>query len=262
MPVNKIIFLQKDHLNLNNLKAVKDIAHKLDKKLIILLIDIPEEEKEKVKEILSESKIHYEIKNQLEYDEAKEEIKSEKPDLLVITQEKVSPLEHIFRTTSSEKLIKGFENIDILMLLEDVSSINKILINVDKETSTSFYIYSSYLFASKLNVEFDFITSFYESFYEYRLRKTHPDEEAKQLVADLFKEHLEVVRRKIADGLKGARAELLIIKGDPKKEIPYYARKKGYDLLIINENISDKESYIENSETSVAIFKDQIEKGE
>ncbi|NPA17519.1 hypothetical protein [Persephonella sp.] len=260
MPVNKVIFFQKNHVNFNNLKVVRTIAEKLNKKLVLLLIDVPDDEKSEVSRFLSDSNIEFELKNQLEFDEAKEHIKQEKPDLLVVTQEKVSPLEHIFRITSSEKLVKSFENIDILMLLEDADSINKVLINVDKETSTPFYIKSAHLFVKKLGVEFDFITSFYESFYEYRLRKTHPDEEAKQLVLDLFKEHVEIVKRKIAEGLEGEKVELVVIKGDPKKEIPYYARRRGYDLLIINEDIDDKESYIENSETSVGIFKD--EKGE
>jgi len=257
MPVNKVIFFQKDHINFNNLKVVKTIAEKLDKKLVLLLIDIPEEERLEVLRVLSDSSVEFELKNNLEFGEAKEHIKQEKPDLLVVTQEKVSPLEHIFRLTSSEKLVKSFENIDILMLLEDTDSINKVLINIDKETSTPFYIKSAFLFVKKLGVQFDFITSFYESFYEYRLKKTHPDEEAKQLVLDLFKEHVEVVKRKIIEGLKGEKVELVVIKGDPKKEIPYYARKKGYDLLIINEDIENKESYIENSETSVGIFKDE-----
>ncbi|WP_457642965.1 hypothetical protein [Persephonella sp.] len=256
MPVNKVIFFQKDHINFNNFQVVKDITRKLNKRLVLLLVDIPEEEKKKAEEQLRAENIDFELKNQLEFGEAKEHIKGEKPDLLVLTQEKISPLEHIFKLTSSEKLVKSFENIDILMLLEDTDRIEKVLINVDKETSTPYYISATYLFVKKLGVQFDYITSFYESFYEYRLRKTHPDEEAKQLVMELFKEHLEIVKRKIAEGLKGEKVELVVIKGDPKKEVPYYARRRGYDLLIVNENIENKESYIENSETSVGIFKD------
>jgi len=257
MPVDKVIFFQEKSVNFNNLKVVKKIAQKLDKKLLLLLINVPEEEKQKVLVFLQDTGIDYEIKNQMEFESAKEEIKREKPDLLVLTQEKISPLEHIFRITSSEKFVKEFEDINILMLLEDVDDIKKVLINVDKETSSSFYIKSTYLFVKKLGVEFDFITSFYESFYEYRLKKTHPDEEAKQLVLDLFKEHVEIVKRKLAESLEGEKVELIVIKGDPKKEIPYFARRKKYDLLIINEDIDDRESYIENSETSVGIFKDE-----
>ncbi|SNZ08174.1 hypothetical protein SAMN06265182_1196 [Persephonella hydrogeniphila] len=257
MPVNKIIFLQQKKLNFNNLDVAIFISEKLQKKLILYLIDIPQEEKEKAVSVLSSKDVDFDIKNQLEFDEATEEIEAEKPDLLIVTQEKISPLEHIFKITTSEKLVKKLENLDIIMLKEDEYRINKVLINIDKESSTPYYIKSAYLFASKLGVDFNMITSFYESFYENRLRKTHPDEEAKQLVAELFKEHIDTVKRKIAEALSGEEAELIIIKGDPKKEIPYYARTHEYDLLVINEDIKDRESYIENSETSISIFKDK-----
>ncbi len=257
MPVNKIIFLQKEKINFNNLKVVSFITKKLQKKLILLLIDIPENQKEKVKDQLFSLDIEFEIRNQIEFSEAKDEIKTEKPDLLIVTREKISPFEHIFKITSSERFIKGFENIDIILLQEDCDKLEKILINVDKETSTLYYIKSAYIFAKKLGVDFHMITSFYEVFYENRLRKTHPDEEARQLVAQLFKEHLDIVKEKIAKALEGEKVELIVAKGDPKKEVPYYARKHHYNLLIINEDIEEKESYIENSEMSVGIFKDE-----
>ena len=257
MPVNEIIFLQKENVNFNNLKVASFISQKLKKKLILFLVDIPENQKEKVKDQLFSLNIDFEIRNQIEYREAKDEIKAEKPDLFIITREKISPFEHIFKITSSERFIKGFEYIDILLLQEDCDKIEKILINVDRETSTLYYIKSAFTFAKKLGVGFQMITSFYEIFYENRLKKTHPDEEAKQLVADLFKEHVDAVKEKIARSLEGENVELIVIKGDPKKEIPYYARKNQYDLLIINEDIKEKESYIENSEMSVGIFKDE-----
>lgn len=257
MPVNKIIFLQKDKVNFNNLKVVSFISQKLQKKLVLFLIDIPENQKEKVKDQLFSLNIEFEIRNQIEYGEAKDEIKSEKPDLLIVTREKLSPFEHIFKIASSERFIKGFEYIDIILLQEDCDRIEKILINVDRETSTHYYIKSAFTFAKKLGIDFKMITSFYEIFYENRLRKTHPDEEAKELVLNLFKEHVDEVKRKIAESLEGENVELIIVKGNPKKEIPYYARKNQYDLLIINEDIEEKESYIENSETSVGIFKDK-----
>jgi nucleotide-binding universal stress UspA family protein len=262
MPVNQIIFFQKEKINFNNLRLVKKITQKLQKKLILVFVDIPQEEKEKAVLELSSNGIEYSIRNQLEEPEITEEIKKEKPDLLVLTREKLSPFEHIFKVTFSEKLVKEFENIDILLLQEDTDKIQKILINIDKETSTPFYIKSAYEFAKKLQVEFKLITSFFESYYEYSLMKTHPEEEAKQIVGDLLKEHIEAVKEKLAQALEGNKAELIVIKGDPKKEIPYYARKHKFDLLMINENIEDRDSYVENSEMSVGIFKDQNTKGE
>ena len=259
MPVDTIIFYQKGKVNFNNLEIVKKITSKLQKKLILLFVDIPQEEKEKALSIVSSNGIDFELKNQIEEDFIKEEIKKEKPDLLILTREKLSPLEHIFKTPETEKFIHSIKNIDIILLQEDASKLEKVLINVDKETATPFYIKSTHLFVSKLGVDFHFITSFYEAFYELSLMKTHPEEEAKQIVADLFKEHIEIVREKMVKALGKEKAELIIVKGDPKKEIPYYARKKEYDLLIINQNIENKDSYIENSEMSVGIFKDQEE---
>ncbi len=257
MPVDKIIFLQKGKINFNNLQVASFISHRLKKKLILFLIEIPENQKEKAKDQLFSLDIDFEIRNQIEYGEAKDEIKSEKPDLLIMTREKISPFEHIFKLTSSEKFIKGFEYINILLLQEDCKKIEKILINIDRDTSTLYYIKSAFSFAKKLGVDFQMITSFCEIFYENRLKKTHPDEEAKKLVSDIFKEHIDAVKRKIAESIGGENVELIVVKGDPKKEIPYYARKNLYDLLIINEDIEEKDSYIENSEMSVGIFKDE-----
>ena len=259
MPVDTIIFYLQEKVNFNNLHIVKNIASKLQKKLILLFVDTPQEEKEKAISLISSNGINFEVKNQIEEALIKEEINKEKPDLLILTREKISPLEHIFKTPETEKFIDSIKNIDILLLQDDATKLEKILINIDKETSTPSYIKSTYEFAKKLEVQFDFVTSFYESYYEVSLIKTHPEEEAKQIVKDLFKEHVETVKDKIARALGKEKIELIVIKGDPKKEVPYYARRKEYDLLIINENIEDKDSYIENSEMSVGIFKDQEE---
>lgn len=257
MPVNEIIFYQEEKVSFNNLKVAKYIAEKLGKKLILLLVDIPEEDKEKIVKELSTNNIDFEIRNQIKPPEVKEKITEEKPDLLILTREKISLLKHIFKGSPSEKFVLSLENVDILLLQEDVEKIEKILINVDKETSTPFFISQSFEFANKISSDVKFITSFHESYYEISLQKTHPEDEAKKIVLELFNEHISIIKEKIAKALKGKKTELIIVKGDPKKEVPYYARRNGYDLLIINENIGNKESYIENSEMSVGIFKDK-----
>ncbi|NPA12833.1 MAG: universal stress protein [Aquificae bacterium] len=257
MPVNQIIFYQKEEINFNNLNLVCQLAEKLQKKLTVFVEAVPEEDIQKTEEKLKNCNAETEIKVGFELDV----VEREKPDLLVITQEKISPLEHVFKITSSERIAKKIDEVNLIMLQEDANQLKKVLINIDRETATTFFIQTAYTFAKKLEVEFDFITCFHETFIEYRLRKTHPEEEAKQLVAELFKEHIEDVEEKIKKALNLPKVKLLVIKGDPKKEIPYFARVKNYDLLIINHNIEERVSYIENSEKSIAIFQDKEEEG-
>jgi len=49
--------------------------------------------------------------------------------------------------------------------------------------------------------------------------------------------------------------EILPLKGEVGKTLPYFAKKHGYDLLIISHAYDTKDELIENSETSVGVFK-------
>ncbi len=255
MDFSKNVFVQIGNFNWNNFSLAKDISKKLGNGLYIVLVDIDEETISSIKERLKHLNDNFHINVFSSISEAKTFLEELKPTLVMVTQEKVEPLVHVFKLTDAEKFVKGLEDFNILLLWEEAEKIGKILINIDYETSTEKYIKLSYEFSSKIAEEFDFVYSFYESFYEHKLRKTHTEDEAKQLLAKMFEEHIESIEEKIEKAL-GKRIPIKVIKGDPKKEVPYYSRIHGYDLLIINRSIEDKESYIENTENSIGILLD------
>ncbi|NPA53613.1 MAG: hypothetical protein GXO21_02985 [Aquificae bacterium] len=256
MEFKKNVFVQIEKFNWKNFSLAKDIAQKLGNGLYIVLVSFDKEEEEKIRKEVSKVCPNNKINSFSSFGEAKTFLEDFKPTLVMLSQEKINPLLHIFKHTDAEKFIKGLNNFNILLLWEEAEKAEKILINIDYETATEKYIQIAYSFTSKVAKEFSFIYSFYESFYEHMLMKTHADEEAKQLVAEMFKEHILEVKNLLKRALGGEDLPLLVIKGDPKKEVPYYSRTHGYDILIINHSIENKESYIENTENSIGIFLD------
>ncbi len=256
MTFKKNVFVQIDKFNWKHFYLAKDIAKALGNGLYIVLVGFSEEKKEKVDKQLKDAGFSYDIKLFETTGEAKAFLEEMKPDLVIISQEKVDPFIHIFKITDAEKFVKKLNEYNLLLLWEDTEKIEKILINMDYETATEEYVKISFEFASKVAKEFEFIYSFFESFYEYRLRKTHPDEEAKQLLTQMFEEHVGKIKDVMKKAIGDNPVKLRVIKGDPKKEVPYFSRTHKYDLLIINAHIEDRESYIENTENSVGIFLD------
>ncbi|ACO04902.1 MAG TPA: hypothetical protein DEP48_05770 [Persephonella sp.] len=242
---------------MNNFSILKDLAKKLDEEVVILVSDLDNIPKDSIERDLINEGINYKIEVKSSLDEGIEFVKSYSPDLLVLTKEKIDPLEHIFHHTYCEKILEEFESTNILALQEDTDTLKNGLIYVSKDHSTVDFIKSSKYFADRVLENYKFIYSFYEDFYEKRLVKTHTEGEAKQIIAEMFREHVDTVRSLIAKAVGEEKTELLVIKGDPKKEIPYYARKNNYDLLIFNRGVEDINSFIENSETSIGIFLDQ-----
>ncbi len=255
MDFSRNVFVQIEHFNWNNFALAKEISKKLGNGLYVVLVDFDQQEQDKVIKRLKEIDASIHINTFSSLGEAKTFIDDFKPTLVMVTQEKVNPLIHVFKLTEAEKFVKGLNDFNILLLWEETQQIEKVLINLDYETTTEEYIKLAYEFASKISKEFDFIYSFYESFYENRLRKTHADEEAKKILIEMFEEHVHTLEEKIEKAL-GKKMGLKVVKGDPKKEVPYYSRTHNYDLLVINQSIEDKESYIENTENSVAILLD------
>ncbi len=256
MDFTRNVFVQIEKFNWKNFSLAKDIAKRLGNGLYIVLVSFDKDEEEKIKKEVAKVCPNNKINSFSSFGEAKTFLEDFKPSLVMISQEKIDPLLHVFKLTEAEKFIKGLTNFNILLLWEEAEKADKILINVDYETATERYIQIAYDFASKVAKEFTFIYSFYESFYEYRLMKTHADEEAKKLVAEMFKDHVSTVKTLIKNALGKEDMPLLVIKGDPKKEVPYYSRTHEYDILIINQSIDSKESYIENTENSIGIFLD------
>ncbi len=256
MDFTRNVFVQIETFNWKNFSLAKEIAKKLGNGLYIVLVGFDEEEEKKIKEEVEKVCPNNKINSFSSFGEAKTFLEDFKPSLVMVSQEKIDPLVHVFKLTEAEKFIKGLNEFNILLLWEEAETADKVLINVDYETSTEKYIQIAYDFATKVSKEFTFIYSFYESFYEYRLMKTHADEEAKKLVAEMYKEHVSTVKSLIKRALNREDLPLLVIKGDPKKEVPYYSRTHKYDILLINQSIESKESYIENTENSIGIFLD------
>ncbi len=257
MLFKRIVYFQYKKFNSNNFLILKEIAKKLDEELIILICSIDTFPKEDIEKELINHGINYRIEIKSDFDEGINFVKNYSPDLLVLTKERIDPLEHIFHHTYCEKILVEFKNTNILALQEDKKTLKNGLIYVSKDNSTVDFIKSSKYFADRILEDYRFIYSFYEDFYEKRLIKTHTEGEAKQIIAEMFREHVDTVRSLIAKAVGEEKTELLVIKGDPKKEIPYYARKNNYDLLIFNRGVEDIDSFIENSETSIGIFLDQ-----
>ncbi len=256
MAFTKNVFVQIEIFNWKNFFLALELSKKLGNGLSLILIKFSEEEKNKILDEIREKGIDINFSSFDDFGEARTFLDEFKPDLVILTQQKLNPFKHIFFLTDAEKFIKGLNDFNTLLLWEDAEKIEKILINVDLETSTEKYVELAFQFASSITENYDFVYSFYESFYEYRLSKTHATEEAKQLVAQMFEEHVDRIKNLIAKTLKGKEVSLKVIKGDPKKEVPYYLRKNNYDLLLINQSIEDKESYVENTENSVGILLD------
>ncbi len=256
MAFTKNVFIQIETFNWKNFFLALGVSKKLGNGLFLVLINFSEEEENSILKKIKEKGIDIEFSSFSDFGEARTFLDEFKPDLVILTQQKLNPFEHIFHLTDGEKFIKGLNEFNTLLLWEDAEKVEKILINIDLETSTEKYIKLAFKFASSITKNYDFVYSFYESFYEHRLSKTHATDEAKQLVAQMFEEHVDRIKNLIAKSLKGKEVSLKLIKGDPKKEVPYYSRKNNYDLLLINQSIEDKESYIENTENSVGILLD------
>lgn len=255
MDFSRNVFIQIENFNWKNFALAKEISKKLGNGLYVVLVGFEKEEENKIKKRLNEIETTLHINVFSSIGEAKTFIQDFKPTLVMVTQEKVNPLVHVFKLTEAEKFVKGLNDFNILLLWEDSQKIEKILINLDYDTVTETYIKLAYEFSSKVSKEFDFVYSFYESFYENKLKKTHADEEAKKLLIEMFEEHVQTLEEKLKEAI-GKEISLKVIKGDPKKEVPYYSRTHNYDLLVINQSIDDKESYIENTENSIAILLD------
>ncbi|WP_457641263.1 hypothetical protein [Persephonella sp.] len=256
MSFKKIVFFQYKKFNHKNFNLVKAISKKLDEELFILALEVDDFPLEQIQQELQENNINYRIEIKDNFDESINVVKDYNPDLLILTKEKIDPLEHIFHHTYCEKILEEFENINVLALQEDKETLKTGLIYVSKDNATEEFIKIAKYFADNVLEDFKFIYSFYEDFYEKRLTKTHTEGEAKQIIAEMFKDHVDGIKSLIAKALGDQKVELLVIKGDPKKEIPYYARLKRYDILIFNRNVEDRESFIENSETSICILLD------
>ncbi len=258
MPFQKIAFVQIEEFNEKNFSIAKCISSKLNAQLFIFLLQIKADILPKIEEELKKENISYQIKSFDEIKSLKSHIQQESPDIVILTEEKINPLKHIFTHTHAEKLLKHVENFNIILLQENEDNIQKALIYVTKD-STEFYIKNSYEFINQIVGKVTFVYSFFEDAYQVSIKKTHTEEEAEEILEAMFDEKKREISQKIKKAINDKPYKLITILGEPKKDINLFAKGKGYNFLIISNTVEDKKSFIENLQISLGIFLDKKE---
>ena len=179
----------------------------------------------------------------------------ENPYIALLPRPKVSPFVHIFKKPWSEKLVESTDRWNFMLLQEGQEEIKKALLYVDRDIASEKYIRETYNFLTRWGVEFQFVTVFDERYYEVYIKKEHPEQEARELLGEMFEDYIEAVRRKIKEALGLEKVEIIPLKGEVRKTLPYFAKRHRYDLLVFPHAHPDKVELVENSETSVAVFK-------
>ncbi len=177
-------------------------------------------------------------------------------DLVITHRKKIDPFKMIFKKPEYVKLAEEFNNARFLFLREDISEISKIGVAIDFEDEVNYvdYLKVSYEFSKALGIEPEFLFSFNQVYYETALTKTHTVEEAKQIIQEMLETKINKIKENLAKALNGKEVTLKVLKGEPKREIPYYLHENKFDLGIISSKIKNKVSYLENIEVSIGIF--------
>lgn len=244
-----LLVLFKDEIFSEVLSVAFDIATKLQLEVKVLATDIPPEELEK--KLPSEGKFKI-IREGGSFEEI---LERETPFLTLLPRPKVAPIVHAFKKPWSEKLVESTDRWNFLLVEQGTERVKKALLYVDRDTASDTYIRTTYEFLRKWGMEFEFTTVFDERYFELLIRKEHPEQEAKELLGRMFEDYIQAVRERIKKALQLEKVEILPLKGEVRKTLPYFAKLHGYDLLVISHAYEDKNELVENSETSVAVFK-------
>jgi hypothetical protein len=248
--MDKLLVLLKGKVCREPIEVGEFIAKRLGADWKIYCLKCKAEELNRLKEISKELKVSIETADKLE-----EILKKENPFLTILQKPNVSPIVHAFKKPWSEKVVEKCNEYNFLIVKEGNPSINKVLFYVDRDTASENYIKTVYEFLTKLGVEFKFTTVFDERYFIVLLQKEHPEQEARELLGKMFEDYINQVREKIEKILGLKKVEILPLKGEVGKTLPYFAKKHGYNLLVISHAFETKNELIENSETSVALFK-------
>ncbi|NPA51443.1 MAG: hypothetical protein GXO22_00935 [Aquificae bacterium] len=256
MELNTILLVFPEQVVENTLYLASKFTKAFNSKLIILILEKKEHQNEEtIKMKLNQLNLNYQLfieKNGIK-DKINQYVDKYLPDLIIIPHEKIDPMVHIFKHPATEKFVEKFDKTHILFPIIEAKDIQKSIIYIDPDSDNEQYIKASFEILSKVS-HTEFIYAFHEEYFEYSLIKTHPEDEAKRIIKELYQEGIEKSKQLIAKALN-KEVTLKVIKGDPKKEVPFFALKNGYDLLAINIHHEDKKSFIENSEISIGLFK-------
>ncbi len=242
MNIEKIAFIIEEKRDLNLLPLIEDISKKLNAQLKIFTID--------------PSIAGYECIDTDIFSAIEKVINLYSPDLISLHKENVDVFKRIFKDPEYVKLAKKFKDNNFLFILDETKAISKIGIAIDFPDDFDFtdYAQTSYNFCKALEVKPTFIYSFYEEFYEMALLKTHTEEEAREILEQMKQEKINKIKKILNKIAPQEDYELVVLSGEPKKEIPFYLHENKFDLGIISHHINDEEDYLENIEISIAIF--------
>ncbi len=244
-----LLVLFRDEIFPEVLSVASDIATKLQLGVKVFASDIPPQELES--KLPSGGRFEV-IRGGGNFEEI---LEKENPFLTLLPRPKVSPIVHAFKKPWSEKLVESTDRWNFLLVEQGMGKIKKALLYVDRDKASDTYIRTTYEFLQRWGVEFEFTTVFDERSFELLIKKEHPEQEAKELLGKMFEDYISAVREKIKKALGLKRVEILPLKGEVRKTLPYFAKMHGYDLVVISHAYEDKNELIENSETSVAVFK-------
>jgi len=248
--MDKLLILFKDKIFPEPIEVGRFIVDRLKADWKIYCTECDKGELNRLKELLGDAEVPVEVEGDF-----KEILEREKPFLTLLPKPSIAPLLHAFRKPWSEKLVEEDEEHNFILVREGKPSIKKVLFYIDRDAAGENYIRTVYEFLKKLGVEFKFTTVFDERYYVFLLKKEHPEQEARELLGKMFEDYIQEVREKIEKILELENVEILPLKGEVGKTLPYFAKKHGYDLLIISHAYDTKDELIENSETSVGVFK-------
>ncbi len=242
MNIKKIAFIIEEKRDLNLIPLVEELAKKLNAELKIFTID---------SSITQFECIDTDVKSAIE-----KIINLHSPDLISLHKENVDVFKRIFKDPEYVKIAKKFKDNNFLFILDDTKAITKIGIAIDFPDDFDFseYAETSYNFCKSLGITPVFIFSFYEEYYEMALLKTHTEEEAREILEEMKQEKINRIKRILNKVAPQQDYQLVILSGEPKKEIPFYLHENKFDLGIISHHINDEEDYLENIEISIAIF--------
>jgi hypothetical protein len=246
----KFLIIFRNEVFKEPLLVAKQVREKLEGEIVIY---IPENLKGTLENLLKDLKL-INVKVQISEEKPKKTIENEKPYLIILPRKRVAPIVHAFKKYWSEKLIEDLEKYNFLLVEEGFTELKKALLYIDRDVASEKYIKTAYQFLKDLEIEFEIITVFDERYFTLLIKKEHPEMEAKQLLGKMFEDYINAVREKVKKALNLEKVEILPIKGEVHKALPYYVKTHNYDLLVISHAYDTKDELIENSETSVAVF--------
>ncbi|NPB05600.1 MAG: hypothetical protein GXO08_04380 [Aquificae bacterium] len=249
----KLLVLLKDRVFPEVLREAKRISDRLGFAVEVYCLRCGGDRVRELLEVLNSLQLTTEVKGSDR--PPKEVLVEERPYLTLLPKPRLNPLAHAFKKPWSEKLAEEVDEFNLYLVEEGLDEPRRALLYADRDRSSEAYLREAYRFLSALGVEFKFVTVFDERYYELLIKKEHPEVEAKEILGRMFTDYVNAVREKVKRALGLERVELIPLKGEEGRTLPYFARTHGFDLLAVSHAVESKEEIVENSETHLLLFK-------